>query len=1045
MPSMNSARFAIKHRYVIFSLLLAVLFFGLAARFTIKTELFPDTTPPLVNIMTPYPGAEAQTVSKDIDEILEKELATVPGVRRIKASSQDGLSLVTVEFHYGTDQDLAALDVQNTIDRIAYKMPANIGNPQVLKFSTTNKPIITLAVTSDKIPLSQVRTLAEDELAQEIQLLPGVASVDVFGGHERSINILLDKTRLSAYNLSPEEVTLGLKQQNIDFPGGKLIHDQEELSVTLNASISDLTAVNNTLIKNMNGRAIYIRDVAQVEEGIREQQSQFRQNGEPAIALRVIKRDDANTVAVAKDVKDLVKDLSSRYTELNFAVADDDSVFTQLVLNNMSSSIFLALVFTAVIVLLFIVKTTDTFVIAFSMPFSILTTMACMKAFGLTLNLITMSAIILSIGFIVDNSIVVLENISRHNTKLNKPIVQAAIDGTGEVMLDVMAGTSTTIVVLIPFLFLKGFVGRVFGPLAATLAIALSASYLVAVLIVPLWAVLLHGREIKFLERAFAFIAHPFLKFIDWLRSAYVHLLLKVLPQRVPVLIILAMVLALGGRTLVAQGMEVLPKMDNGTFTIYLETTPGSSLEQTSQVVHQVEKLLIAEPEVQDYSSNIGYEQGARYLGGRGAMGVNQAEITVNLSTRKERAEDIWSIMGRAREQISLIPGINTFVVKEVGGAAIATTAAPIDIQISGQDPALLEHLTGQILNRIQNVPGVINLYTGWERSTPSVEVKVDRARALALGLTPAAIGQQLFTAIEGQTATTLATDSKTSTDLVVRYDKSQRQTTADLLDTTINSPLKVQIPLKAVATAEVVKKPLLLTREDFSLTNDIYGFTYGRPLTHIVRDIKQELDQIELPAGYQVALKGEQQDLLDSRRDMITVLAIGVVAVYLLLLAQLGSFTDPLVIMSSIPLVIIGVAAALIISRKAISMPVLLGLILLVGTVVNNAIILLDQIKRNRENGQERTDAIVDAVNARFRPVLMTAVSDIAGMLPLALELSLGSERFSPLAVAVIGGITAATFLTTIIIPTIYTLIDDLKARLLNIQLTDAGAKSTI
>jgi len=1025
---MNSARFALEHKHTIFALLLAVLFLGVFSRFTIKTELFPDTSPPLVNVITPYPGAGAATVAGDVSEVLEEEFATLSGVSRITSSSQDGLSLVTVEFHYGTDQDLAAVDVQNTIDRSRNKLPAAIGDPQVLKFSTASKPIITVGVSSAQVPLTQIRALAEDELVQKLQLLEGVAAVDIFGGYRRSINILLDKNRLAAHKVSPHEVMTALQQQNTDAPGGKIISGPQEIAITVSARYTDVAAVENTLIRATGKRPLYIRDIARVEEGTTQDSSRFHAGESPAIALQVIKQDGANSVVVAREVKKLLADLAEQYPQLDFAVTDDDSVFTQLVVGNMSSSVVMSLAFTALLVLLFIVKAADSIVIAFSMPFSLLATFACMRFFGLNLNMITISALILSIGFIVDNSIVVLENIARHKNDLGKPMGEAAVDGTGEVMLSILAGTSTTVVVLFPFLFLEGFVGRVFQPLAATMAIALSASYLIAVLVVPLLAVLLDGKDFPALERAFSLLARPFQKFITWLKQLYTGLLKTVLTRRALFLVLVVAFLATGGRLLISRGMEVLPKIDNGTFTISLETTPGSSLEKTAQIAGMVEDILQAEPEVTNFSTRIGYETGARYLGESGAMAINQAQLTVNLTTRQERREDIWMIMDRIRGKIAALPGIQTFVVKEVGGTALPTTRAPIDIQVQGPDPDLVNHLTDAVLERVEQVPGVVNLHKGWEPLTPEIELTVNRHRAGELGLTPAAIGQQLFAAVEGLAATTLETEGGGSTTGIhLRYAPQQRDSLADLLDTRLTSPLGVQVPLRAVATAREVPKPPLLTREDFSLTNNVYGFTLGRPLSHVVDDIEKELAHLQIPAGYQIALQGEQQDLLDSRADMLAVLAVGIAAVYLLLLAQLCSFTYPLVIMTSIPVVLIGVAPALFLTGKTVSMPVLLGFILLAGTVVNNAILLVEHITAGRERGKPRAAAIIEAVQVRFRPIMMTAFSDVAGMLPLALELSLGSERFSPLAITVIGGILAATLLTLILIPVVYTLLDDL------------------
>lgn len=1023
---MNWPTFSIKHKYTIFALVLAVIIFGLYARENMKEELFPETAPPLVNVITAYPGTSPADVAKNLSQPLEEEFTTVDGAKTIKSSSQNGLSIVKIEFHYGKDVDEAAVDVQNSIARIRKDLPTGIAEPQVMKFSSSNRPVLTLGLSGKGKELTEIRRLADNEIKDRLQLTQGVAAVDVIGGHKRQVNVLLDRSRLASFNIPLEKVVGAIKNTNITDPGGNLIQSEKEYTVRFTQEAGDPAALGDLIIDNRGGKPVYLRDVATIQDGTVENRSAYRLKGEHSIAIQILKKDDANTVEVIDRVKDKLEEMKKDYPDVTFAVAEDDSIFTKQVVDNMSETTRDALILTALIVLLFLVTINESIVVALSMPLSLLCTLGMMLAAGMSLNLITLSALILSVGIVVDDAIVVVENIMRHCHDLGKDIKSAAIDGTNEIMLANVAGTSTIIIVLIPLLFVTGFVGRVFGPMAMTLIFAMISSLLVSLTIIPLLTFLLGGKRWERGERVVAMVISPFTRVVDKLRDFYVRILGIAMKARFITVLVAAGIFILSLRLLGIVGMEVLPKMDAGTFFISIQTFPGTSLEKTSEVVGHVEELLNKEKNVTSYSTQIGYEPGGHYLGDNGAMGVSQAFVSVTLNSRKERQETIWQIEDRLRAEIEKIPDIETFVIKETGGTAKSTTVAPIDIKISGEDSEILNHLAEQVMEKVKGIPGAVNLYKSWSLNTPEINVVVHEERATRLGLYPANVAQEVFAGLEGMKASELQVVYAKNSDIKVRYREQDRQSLGDLLSVNITSPMGISIPLRAVATVETSKGPNVVTGENLQRTINIYGYTLDRPFSHVIKDIQKELDGMEIPEGYSVQIVGENADLKESAGDLGKSLVMAVIGVYLLLVAQFRSFLHPVTIMFTIPMVFIGVALALMLTGKSVSMSAFLGVILLVGTVVRNGIVLIDYIRKARETGMDRGTAITESVKIRFRPIMMTAMSNVAGMFPLAAEWALGSERFSPLATTVIGGILTGTLLTLVLIPVIYSLFDD-------------------
>jgi len=1020
---MSWPRFSLQHRYTVFAVLIAVVILGVDARFNLPVDLFPDTDPPVVTVITHYPGVAATDVAKNLSKPLEEEFAGIEGVARVTSTSQIGVSVVKAEFRYTRAVAEAAMDVQNAISRIRSRLPASISEPQVLQFSSSDKPIVTLALSSRGLDLSKVRELADNPVRDRLQLIDGVATVDVFGGYKDQLEVAVRRDRLRAYSLDLDQVARTLVGWNLTESGGRIDHGTQETVVRFDTPLQDADDASRLIVSRTGDRIVRLGDIADVYRQPAEPRSAYRFNGTPALAVQILKRDDANTVEVVQKVRAAVADLKDGFPELEIQIADDDAAFTELVIDTMTSSVLMAIALTIFVVALFLGNAVQAAVIAISIPVSFLITFALMSWVGLTLDMVTMSAVILSIGLLVDDGIVVLENVERHMSALGKTPVRAAIDGTEEIFLADLAGTATTIAVLVPLMFLGGFVGKLFGPLALTLTFALSASFIVSVTLIPLLTALWLRPTTS--PGTLATLVRPFGAFMATLQGGYLGLLRTAMARPWMTLGVVALLLAGSVRLFAFLGSEMLPRFDSGTFTVNIDTIPGTRIEDTLEAVEQAEKHLLNQPGVIGISTQIGYEAGGHYLGSRGAMDVNQAEITVNLTSRTERESDIWAIMDQAREAFSQIPGMTLFVLKEKGGTARSTTASSIDVRVSGPDPQVLDRLGDQVLDRLAGVAGIRDAYKNWAMDMPEINVVLDEGRVVALGMDGKAVAGEVYEAVEGRAVTPFRQLRYRDLDVFLRYAEKDRRQIDALEDVHLLAPDGASIPLRELAQFKEGVGPRIVTREDLRQTLDVLASHDGRPLSEVVADIEAAVAGIVVPADYDLAITGEQRDFTEARGRILRALAIGILAVYLVLVAQFRSFKHPAIIMMAVPLQFIGAGIALLLAGKYVSMPALLGVILLVGTVVNNSIVLIDYILQRRRDGVALTEAILISVATRFRPIMMTALSDVAGMMPLALELAVGAERFSPIATVVIGGVLAATLLTLVVVPVLFMLFE--------------------
>lgn len=1032
---MTIVDFAVEKKYTTIAAVLAVVLLGIAALLTLNIQLNPDTEPVVISIQTQYSGVSASDIAEQINEPLEEELGSIEGVESISSDAMEGVSLVSVEFDYDKDINTAAVDVQNVVSKIRNELPQDIEEPQVQKFSKSDRPILTLAVTGPRSD-TELRTLADNQLKNRLQLVSGVASVDVYGGKEREIQINVDRESLAAYNIPISLLTKRLDEENINFPGGRLTTNEQEYLLRTVGEYENLEEIKNLIITSTPQGNVYLKDLAVVKDSFAEVRSKFRVEGQETVALNILKQQDANTVEVVENAKKTIAELEAEYQDLNFKLTEDQSEFVKLAINNMATTLFIGIILTIIVIFLFLENWRSTLAVSISIPTTFVLTLALMKAFDLSLNTVTMTGLILSIGMLVDNSIVVIENVTRHFEDLGKSAFKAAVEGTNEMILAVMAGTTTSMIVLVPVMFIGGFVQQMFRPLSMTLLFAWTGSVISSFTIVPLvLSLVLKAEEEKRSLKFFAVIkkiGSIFTKSLESSREYYLKVLEKSLNNRAIVITTAVVILIVTLSLIPLIGSEMTPVMDSGQSYISIETEAGSSLAKTEEVAKKVEKIVADVPELLIYSTQLGFEPGASTQATTGANGVQQAYMSLTYEDRNSRKRSIWEIQNELRNEIAKVPGIKAYVVEEAGATSVSTTQAPLVIRLSGKDPEILYDFAEGLAEKVKKVPGAVNINLRWALDSPEYHLKINRERAAELGLSTKEISQQIAASVEGLDAKeefNLA--GQDDLNILVKYKDEQMIYKNDLENIIIVSSKGESFPLRELAEIKVSKGPNLISREDMQYTLDILGFSKDRALSKVNQDIQSVINEYPMPTGYNAEITGQQDDMNEALTRLAAALVFAVAFIYLLLVSQFKSLIHPLTIMISLPLELVGVVAALVLTNTYLSMPAMMGLILLSGIAVNDAIHLIDFVIEAEKEGKETKAAILEGARLRFRPILMTTFSTLAGMTPLALELAVGTEQYSPLAKVVMGGLFSSTMLLLIFVPVTYSLFEDLKKKI--------------
>ena len=1029
---MNPADFSLRHPYTVVALVLAVVALGLIGFVRTPVDLFPDTTPPQVVVITEQPGASAEDVQDKITEIVEKELNTLSGLENIRSTSRDQVSSVTAEFAYSKDPGQAIVDVQNAIARIQAELPQEAKAPSIYRLSeSTSRPLLTLALSpGDKgiKDLADIRLLAENQIRDRLLRLDGVADVDVFGGHKPEVRVRVRRDALAAHGMGPGEVIAALAKQNISAPAGNIYTRNSEYLVRVGGEFADLSEIRQLPLRRSERGLLRVEDVARVELAEQEPRSLYHGNSEEAIALGIIREEGGATVETIERVKSHLPRLEAEYPDISFAITQDQQPLIDVNMQGMVRSIAQAVLLTVAVIFLFLADTRAALVAGVSLPLSFLFSLAVLWFTPYTLNMITLTGLIVATGLVVDSSVVVLENIYRHFGDRGGDPKESARSGTLEIALANTAGTMTTVAVLLPIIFIGGYPQRTIGRLSFTISTTLVASLLVSLTLVPLVAsrVLTRGgRARNVLERAAAYADRA----LEGVRRFYLFLLRAALRWRVVTLLLAAALFVVSVRVVPPLiGGELMPPMDTGIVNVQFDLPATDTLKQMETTLDRVEGIISQQPGVRTVSSVVGSEPGAIGFGAGGST-AQSALITVHLVDRTKRKASIWDIQQEWRERLRQVPGIKSYRVSEFGATPMATTKAPLDVILSGPDPKILDRLADRALERLQGTPGLVDARRSWHFDEREEVVRVDPALARVYGTSPAEVAERLQVAVRGVPASRMRLSDYLDIPIRVQYGEQDMQGPGDLAQVYVGSDFG-PVPLRSLADIESRREQPFITREGLRSTIDITAENTGMTIAHVTARAKERLRGMDIPGGYSLEFAGTVQDMKQTKSRLRRSLLIGIVLLYLLLLAMFRSFRHPLTIMAAIPLAVAGSLWGLLLFDKPMSMPGNMGMIFLAGIIINNSVLLLDFILQARREGYDRETAIERSVSLRLRPIFMTMLSTVVGLSPLALETAVGLERLSPLAIVAGTGLLVGTFLTMVVVPVVYSGLDSLRER---------------
>lgn len=1003
-------RFSLEHPIptIVFFLMAVVMGFVSLTRLAI--DLLPAMEFPLAVVSTRYEGAGPQEVESLVSRPMEEIMGTVAGVTKVRSSNSEGQSLVIVEFNYGTNMDLATLAMREKVDQVKGLLPDGVESPNVFKIDPQALPVLTIGLTGQD-DLIALKRLAEETIKPRLERLDGVASVSINGGSEREIQVIVDPGRLQAAGLSISQVAQALRYENLNLPGGEVSEGNVNLLVRTVGQFQSLDE-----IRNLRLGPVKLGDVAEVRDTFSDITSKVWLNDETAVSLDIQKQSGGNAVAVANAVKEELKQIEAELPgSVKATVLADQSRMVLSSINSVGNSGLQGGLLAIMILLLFLRHFRATLAVAIAIPISVITTFGPLFFGGVTLNILSLGGISMGVGMMVDGAIVVLENIFRHK-EMGKDTYTAAMDGTSEVSLAVTASTMTSVVVFLPVIWITGLAQIYFRELALSVTFSLLVSLMVSLTIVPILAVwLLRDRTgpARPPSRLYLLIGEK-LKALD---ATYGRMLNWALARRWTVLGIGLGSLVLAGLLVTQMGMEFIPTSDTGEFRVAIKMPPGTRLEQTEQAVNEAVGQIESIPELTQLFINVG-GSGNSYIGTSAKS--NEGYIVGTIAAERNRS--LAQVMDDVRARITL-PGARVSVA---ASGMIDPGGSPIEVRISGSDLNVLEDLANQVLAEVARVPGTRELNSSVSEGLPEVQIKVDRARAATYGLSPSQIAQSVQAAVKGQVVTQYRVGGQ-EYDIRLQAAEDTRKDVIALSQLPIATPSGQTVPLGELAQVIRALGPTVVDREEQSRVVRVTGQIYERDLASVIEDIRARLNPLPLPPGYSIAYGGQNEQMEDAFGGLALALAFSIVLVYLVMAAQFESFLHPFVILFTIPLSMVGAIASLVVTGRSLDISGMIGIILLVGIVVNNAIVLIDYTNQLRREGMARDEAVRTSGPTRLRPVLMTTLTTLLGLLPLAIGISEGSEMQAPMATVVIGGLALSTMLTLIVIPVVYIMMDDL------------------
>ncbi len=1012
-----------------------VLVMGLFFVDRLPVNLLPEVVYPLIRVNVDYPGAAPEVVEEQVTRPLERALSSTEDLIRMSSEAEEGRTDVSLIFEYGTDLDVALQNASRLLERARSQLPDDVETPRLRKWDPGASSVYEAGFSSDLRTPREVRDWVDNRLAPQLQAIQGVSGVEAIGGQERELEVIIDQQRLRSYGLTLAGVADQLAQENLNVAAGNITSSSLDVMARTDSRFRSPEEIANVLLAVPGSdRRIRLDEVAEVRDGFREQRLFVRLDDRPAVQVSVFKQPDANTVGVVNDVIARMESLDASGfipEDITFKITEDAAYFIRGSVQSVSAAAILGGVLAMVVVLAFLGSLRKSFVIGLSIPLAVMATFALMGAAGLTLNVMSLGGLALGVGLLLDNAIVMLENISRHRDKLGKSPDEAAHEGADEVMSAITAGTLTNLAAVVPFLLVTGLATLVFRELLITISFAVIASLAVALTLVPMLAA--QFAKVRF-QSGFNRLApyRVFNGFIEWLSERYRRSLRTMLRWRWAV--IAGGVAVFIGSLNLAQdlGNEFLPQLDDGELGIRLALPAGTTPEETNAAT----RLIEAEVKDMPHVRSVFALAGGNVWGGTANERPGRGYVLVKLADLEDRPE--WPASRWVREMQDRlnaldIAGARMYVWSPgIRGLTFGVSGEDMELKVVGEDINVLQDLAREVISSIETIPGLNGVEMDDEDRTPLLSINVDRERAAALGLDIGNVARSLRYAVSGYVPTRYSTGVN-EYDVRVRLPRDEVQDIDTLSQVIVANGVNGPIQARQVASFALEEGPAEIGRENQVRIQRIVGNfdTAQNDVGSIMQEVERRISAIDMPEQYGVVLGGQFETIQETNREMMVVLALAVFLVFVVLAVQYEKISNPLVIMTAAPLATAGSAVALWLSETPISAPVFLGTVLLVGIVVNNAILLVEYIERQRNAGQDLTEAVVEAGGIRLRPILMTTLTTVVGMLPLAIGAGAGALLMQPLAIAVVGGLLSAMVLTLFLVPCLYIIVQNASSAL--------------
>lgn len=1008
-------RVSINHPVFATMVMAALMVMGLFSYQRLRIEQMPDVALPGVFINVSYPGAAPEAVENDITKPIENELNTINGVKRMRSNSYEGRSETYVEFRLEADINKGVQDVRDKMALIRPSFPKDAKDPLIGRFNNDNaQPVVSLAAKSSNLTLRDLTTLTEQTIVKRFQNVPGVGQVQVWGGVPRQIIISVKPAQMQAQSIGIDQVIAAIQSANQDMPAGNIIGNANEQLVRLDGKIKDPKGFNRIIVARRANGPVYLEQIADVIDGQAEQNSISRINGQPAISLDIQKIQDANIVDVGEGIKKAAEELNKSLpagTELKIMQANVDWIKQSV--DGVKETIIEGALLTVFIVFLFLHSWRSTIITGLTLPIAVVSSFIAMYALGFTLNFMTLMALSLCIGLLIDDAIVVRENIVRH-LAMGKDHDTAARDGTDEIGLAVMATTFAIVAVFIPVAFMSGVIGRFFLQFGITVTVAVLVSLFVSFTLDPMLSSKWHDPTENRFNRMpwLGAIMQRIESAIEWLHHVYGGLLARALQWRKTTLLIALLTFVSSLLLVPLIGTEFVPETDQGQVSFKFTMPVGSGLAYADAKTQQVENILRSEfPEIDTISANVG-----------GGEGRNTSRIEVKLLDKRKhvrRSQKDFESAVRAR-------------LKSVAGIELTVGwGTPIFVSMLGPSPEKLTEITRDTMEKIGKIKGIIDLESSLKAQNPAISIRVNNELASDLGLSVAQIGSAVRPFIAGDVVSRWLAPDGQNYDVNVQLPKSERQKSSDLGELYITSSrpnadgTPRMVPLRQVVELVPSSSPQVIKRQDLQRRVSIYANVEGRPAGDVGTEVDKLVKTIQLPPGYRFDIGGQTQEMQESFSAAVAALGMAVIFIYLILASQFGSFLQPIAIMASLPLSLIGVFLALLVTGSTLNVFSIIGFIMLMGLVTKNAILLVDFTNQAQREGKTQYDAIMTAGQVRLRPIMMTTMAMIFGMLPMAIGLSDGAELQTSMGRAVIGGVITSTLLTLVVVPVVYSYLD--------------------